>query len=148
MEQSPSWEPSRLATSQEIPRILRNPKVHNRIHKCLSPVPNLIVPQNALWYEICKKTFSFNCSCSIYSAFPFDHTQKFLTASGDVHNWLPHRTLGHGEQETWHRQEKRVAPLIITGLIKKALSVRSSHYWRTRKLKLFKRTLTVKLFAS
>jgi len=41
MEQSPSWEANWSAGSQEIPRILWNPRVHHRTHKRTPPVPIL-----------------------------------------------------------------------------------------------------------
>ena len=44
MVQSPSWETNWFAASQEIPRISRNPKVHYRTHKRLSPVSILGQP--------------------------------------------------------------------------------------------------------
>jgi hypothetical protein len=48
MEQSPSWEANCFATSQEIPRVLWNPKVPHRTHKRRPPLPILSQPNPVL----------------------------------------------------------------------------------------------------
>ena len=49
MQQSPSWEANRFSASQEITRLLLNPKVHYRTHERQLPVPvfNQIDPVRA-----------------------------------------------------------------------------------------------------
>jgi hypothetical protein len=50
VEQDPAWEADSSLTSKEIPRTLRMPKVHYRLHKSLSVVgPDPDEPQTTVW---------------------------------------------------------------------------------------------------
>jgi hypothetical protein len=74
MEQSPSWNSNSSSATQEIPRILWNPKIRYRIHKnpplpvlshidpIHAPIPFLEVPSNTV---LASTSVSFKWSLSI-----------------------------------------------------------------------------------
>jgi len=90
MQQSASSEANRFSASKEIPRILCNPKVHNRIHKCPRPVPILrqINPVHTPTFKFLK--FHLNI------IFPFVLlVPKYLFPSGFLTKMLYTPLLSH-----------------------------------------------------
>jgi len=81
MEQSSSWEADRFAASQDILRILRNPKVLCRIHKC-PPSVHIINQLNPVY-----TLTSHFLKTHLNSIIPFaaGSTQWFLSL------WFPHQ---------------------------------------------------------
>jgi len=94
MQQSPSWEANRFLPSQEIPRILWNPKIQYRIHRCPSPVPilsqldpvhtptshllkihlNIILQSSTPGYTKWSRSFRFPHQNRVYAS-PLPHTR-------------------------------------------------------------------------
>jgi hypothetical protein len=80
MEQSHSWEAYRSSTSQDIPSILWNLKVHYRIHQYLPPVPvlnqiNAVHDSPSPFLKIHFNiiiSYSFSMACIVSSPRPYE----------------------------------------------------------------------------
>ena len=101
MVQSLSWAANWFAASQEIPRILWNPKVHYRTHKPPPPVPilgqpNPVLPHSHFWHV------QFHASSSHWLA---GTSQKRLIHSSNVviRHTRSTRTLAFTQASSFHK---------------------------------------------
>jgi len=60
MEQSPSWEANSHSTSQEIPRLVWNPKLNYSVHRILPLVPILSQAYPSLTFPPCSPNLHSN----------------------------------------------------------------------------------------
>ena len=94
MVHSPSWEATWFAASQEIPRILRNPKVHYRTHKRPPPVsilgqPNPVHISTSQLLEIRSNSIHPSMPRSPQWFFPSGFPNKTLYTPSP-HPYAPH----------------------------------------------------------
>jgi hypothetical protein len=139
MEQIPSWEANRFAASQEIPRILWNPKVHYRIHKCPPHVSIQSIPPHttSLRSALILSSHLRLCLPSLYSIQPFFKGKKFHNVLYRTCFFLKNKpsiqeqneVKAVGEFYSLRRETKYYISLQESDIRKKFKFCSSSSYW-------------------
>ena len=97
--QSPSWEANQFSTSQEIPPMSWNPKVHYCVYKCPPPVPfhSQISPDHAPTCHFLKNHLNIilpsmpgSCKWSLSLRFPHQNPECSLPLPICASSWLDH----------------------------------------------------------
>jgi hypothetical protein len=92
MQQSPSWEANRFSASQEIPRNLRTPNSHYRIHKPVS----VTTAWSVLRLQMEEKASSMEGICG----------SRGYSTRGDPPAWGLGEVLTTAHRKNWHSHEK------------------------------------------
>ena len=109
MQQSPSWSANRFSTSQEIPRILRNPKIHYSIHKSSPPV-SILSQFDPVHDSIAHPVDPFSYYTPIYTCFfQVASFPQISAPKARMHLFLPHTCyFAHLSQSSWFYRSNHI----------------------------------------
>jgi hypothetical protein len=101
MEQSPSWETNRFSCSQEMPRILWNPKFHYRFHNCPPSVP--LLSQIKPFHTLSSHFLKIHLNSILASTFGSSKWSLFLRlpTTSCMHLVSPHSCYMRHPHHSW-----------------------------------------------